>query len=629
MDEKLQAFQLWFLQHGGSFGEHVELHYEPSRGFHLRLSQNSTLNPTSCIVSCPHSLTLSCYNTHSFANEFGHDPAGDSDPISSWNLLRFFLVEQYQLKGQSFWHPYICTLPDPFTKFPFNTPLYYDDEDSIFLRGTSLEYSTRKIEQAWRDEHAEGLRRLRQTNLDRYPWDIYKWAATVIASRSFPSNALESSNRLKSTNAAAGSSVLLPGLDLLNHSPTAKVTWHWGEETCSITTDKEIGSGELFNNYAPKSNEELIMGYGFSLFKNASDHCNLALGAMAVARIRDTLHQRPTSPPIEHAPEHDEQPIARVIDNTNAGHFATGVGCVRLTHNYDQQEMRPNHTFSPGFLEQASIAFSNVREYRQGFAHSDTNLLAGPLTRNKLHTTCAIVMILQKQYAELAAKNSDLPTWPSNQRQFHAARYRRGQLYILKSLTNSILDSLRRLAGLDASWPRDKRLIRLEHILKAGPKEFLIDFRAVLHVGFGTRNPEKIRQGMLLDSVFTLWLYGLWLWKMFVPTLEVQLSDRPTLPIRTAIWIDFIRKTYGDESDIGQRWTGIPAGEEGQSLTESCTYIIKAAAAKNPKSVYSGIEPSTDRLLWCLRVIREETFMCPNLEGKIGDENDEIMLFFE
>ncbi|KAL8815037.1 MAG: hypothetical protein Q9223_005792 [Gallowayella weberi] len=139
MDDKLQAFRHWFLEHGGTFGEHVELHYKPARGSHLRLSQKSTLSAGSCIISCPHSLTLSCYNAHSFADEFGHDPAGDANSISSWNLFRFFLVEQYQLKNESFWQPYICTLPDPLTKHPFNTPLYYDEEDSTFLRGTSLE----------------------------------------------------------------------------------------------------------------------------------------------------------------------------------------------------------------------------------------------------------------------------------------------------------------------------------------------------------------------------------------------------------------------------------------------------------------------------------------------------------
>ncbi|KAI4243100.1 MAG: hypothetical protein L6R40_003650 [Gallowayella cf. fulva] len=373
------------------------------------------------------------------------------------------------------------------------------------------------------------------------------------------------------------------------------------------------------------------MGYGFSLFKNASDHCNLALGAMAVARIRDVMDQLSANPRhgLKQALEPIEPSMARRKHDTSADRSITGIGWVRLTRNHDQKEMTPDHAFSPGFLEQASMAFSNVREHRQGYSGSDSNLFAAPLSRNKLHTTCAIAMILQKQYAELAAKNSDLPTWPNNQRQFHAARYRRGQLHILITLIGSTLITLRRLTGLDPSWPRDKRLLRLEHILKAGPKEFLIDFRALLHVGFGTRNPEKIRQRMLLDLAFTLWLHGILLWTAPVSKLEGQLHDRPSLPSRTANWIRFIRQVYGDDSDIGRRWAGIPASEEGQSLVESCSYVIKAAVAKNSKSIYNGPDPDTDRLLWCLRVIREETFMCPNLEGQAGDENDEIMLFLE
>ncbi|KAL8874870.1 MAG: hypothetical protein Q9192_009131 [Flavoplaca navasiana] len=189
--------------------------------------------------------------------------------------------------------------------------------------------------------------------------------------------------------------------------------------------------------------------------------------------------------------------------------------------------------------------------------------------------------------------------------------------------------SLRFLAGLDPSWPRDRRLLRLEHILKAGPKEFLIDFRAVLHVGFGTRNAEKIRQQMLLDSAFTLWLCGIWLWMPLEMKSENPLSDRPALPTRTADWVTFMHRTYGDESKIGQRWAKIPASEEGRSLAESCCNIIRAAASKNPRSIYNHPRADVDRLLWCLRVIREETFMCPDLEGREGDENDEVMLFLD
>ncbi|KAI4260494.1 MAG: hypothetical protein L6R42_004024 [Xanthoria sp. 1 TBL-2021] len=630
MDDKVKHFQTWFLRHGGFFGEHVELHYRPLRGLHLRVSLESNLKPASCIVSCPHPLSLSSFNAGEhpdpFTNQFGHDAAGDPSPLSSLNLLRFFLIEQYQLGTQSFWWPYIHTLPDPSAGSPFDTPMYYDDDDKKWLQGTSLGHSTTMIDRTWRGEHAQGLRRLRHGNFDRYPWEIYKWAATVIASRSFPAGALTSSRRYNGTSEQDGSPVLLPGLDLLNHSPAARVTWQWTEDACNILSDQQLSIGtEVFNNYAPKSNEELMMGYGFSLFRNASDHCNLALGAMAVGNIKDVLGQQPATLPTQHAPQGVEPSTTKADQVIDSPRSITGVGWVRLIHNgIDQKENKSGYLFSPGFLEQASIAFSNAREHGRGFSSTDTTLFAGPATRNKLHTACAIAMMLQKHYVDLTASNLHLPRWPHNQRQFHAARYRRGQLHILRAVTGSIVASLRCLLGLDPSWPRDKRLLRLEHILKAGPKEFLIDFRAVLHIGFGTRNAEKIRQRMLLDSAFTLWLCGLCFW-----TAPDSLSERAALPMRTADWITSVHQSYGDESEIGKRWAKIPASEEGRSLAESCYYIIKAAAAKNPRSIYSDPKADVGRLLWCLRVIREETFMCPDLEGRVGDETDEIMLFLD
>jgi len=53
------------------------------------------------------------------------------------------------------------------------------------------------------------------------------------------------------------SPVLIPGLDLLNHSPTAKVTWNWNVTACVLEADEKFDGGtEILNNYGPKSNEE-------------------------------------------------------------------------------------------------------------------------------------------------------------------------------------------------------------------------------------------------------------------------------------------------------------------------------------------------------------------------------------
>lgn len=85
--------------------------------------------------------------------------------------------------------------------------------------------------------------------------DLFIWAATVITSRSFSSSVL----RIPGLD----SPVLIPGVDLLDHSPSAKVTWDWGVTACAVQTDVQLTSGnQIFNNYGPKSNEECMAVLG-------------------------------------------------------------------------------------------------------------------------------------------------------------------------------------------------------------------------------------------------------------------------------------------------------------------------------------------------------------------------------
>ncbi|KAL9601940.1 MAG: hypothetical protein Q9219_002164 [cf. Caloplaca sp. 3 TL-2023] len=463
---------------------------------------------------------------------------------------------------------------------------------------------------------------------------FYKWAAAIVASRSFPSSALGLNPRRMNESEPNPSSVLIPGLDLLNHSPTASVVWHWTEKACSMRNDGLLmGGTEIFNNYAPKSNEELVLGYGFSLFKNISDHCNLALGAAAVTRIKGLLNQREQDCIVQSSPQQDRLPIVQSQRNSDANRSLTGIGWVRLVktnrHDMVTDSTQSPYMFSPYFLGQAYLAFSNTRERMRPVLLGDVDFGTASGSRNQLHTMCAITMMLQKQRIEIIVANAGLPAFPQNERQFHAARYRRSQLFIFHTVIQSLLVELRRRAGLDPSYARDKRIMRLEHILKAGPKEFLQDFRALLHAGLGTRNPEKIRRQGGAEAAFTLWLYGLMLWTSPVHDSGSEMPARTGIPRQTARWITFVQETYGEESEIGNQWTSMKASQEGEFLADSCFHIVQAAATKNSQSLYGQSKADPDRLLWCLRVIREESFMCPGLQGATADENDELMLFLE
>ena len=53
------------------------------------------------------------------------------------------------------------------------------------------------------------------------------------------------------------SPLLIPGLDLLNHNPSAKIAWVWDKNVCALRVDEPVPGGcQVWNNYDPKSNEE-------------------------------------------------------------------------------------------------------------------------------------------------------------------------------------------------------------------------------------------------------------------------------------------------------------------------------------------------------------------------------------
>lgn len=75
--------------------------------------------------------------------------------------------------------------------------------------------------------------------------------------------------------------ILFPVVDILNHSVSAKVEWdfqpHSSFSLKLLEGDTFTPGQELFNNYAPKQNDELILGYGFCLEENPIEQFPLKL----------------------------------------------------------------------------------------------------------------------------------------------------------------------------------------------------------------------------------------------------------------------------------------------------------------------------------------------------------------
>lgn len=101
----------------------------------------------------------------------------------------------------------------------------------------------------------------------------YLWACAIFNSRAFPY--ILNETKAQDLNEA----FLLPVFDLLNHNhERSNVKWELSDGKYIFKTKEPIPSGvEVFNSYGPKTNEELLLNYGFALERNPDDKTTLAL----------------------------------------------------------------------------------------------------------------------------------------------------------------------------------------------------------------------------------------------------------------------------------------------------------------------------------------------------------------
>lgn len=429
----------------------------------------------------------------------------------------------------------------------------------------------------------------------------------------------------------------------------------------------------------------VILGYGFSLFRNPTEFCSLAVSLDVEKRI-STIKNSQSGPKLTQIPTlgGPSEPTSRVSKgpeialgtpdlgkghNLGKSNFISGnaglldsrlfaqranrhIKWVRLkggSLKNNPGQSQALYMFSPGFLGDCSIAFANERELAElDFPlHSSVDFSFAQPSRNKFHVMCAVTMILQRQQMAITKHDLDLPRWPVNEKQFHAARYRRNQLQILNSVIQILLESLRSLPGISILTTRDLRIIRLENILTDSTSSILTDFRAALNSGLGTRKPAKIRKNGWVECAFTLWLCGLWL--RHSSNIHGNASPTSSLPPNLSRWLVFLSRVYWSAPEIEPNKEHVvepiksdthvtldteivaskPNYEETQLLCESFLAVIHAAIKKNPRSLYGDPSVTVAHLEWCLNIIRQEGVMCPNLDGRMGEESDEYVLFLE
>ncbi|OSX56701.1 hypothetical protein POSPLADRAFT_1159712, partial [Postia placenta MAD-698-R-SB12] len=185
-------------------------------------------------------------------------------------------------------HPYLATLPSPDKLL---TPLHFIPVELAAFQGTNLYGATLARRDAWRAEWQACQSAIAQTNpdwADTFTWDRYLTASTYLSSRAFPSTLLSPTPSLAPS--PDSHPVLLPGVDALNHARGQPVSWavstapNAPSSISLVLHNAHPAGAELFNNYGPKPNAELILGYGFALPHNPDDTIVLKLGGAPAAQ---------------------------------------------------------------------------------------------------------------------------------------------------------------------------------------------------------------------------------------------------------------------------------------------------------------------------------------------------------
>ena len=293
--ERLQRLSRWATANGAFINPSVELSITNEGA---ALVASNSIGRNELIVACPPHLTLSYLNAVDAEPFRSHSPGQSPLPfppefmakVPQHVISRFFLIHQLSNLGKdSFWHPYIATLPQPteaqlrgckeglpgLGDGEWELPPFWGESDRALLEGTNAGTAAEEIRRQVDQEYENAIKFVRGEVVLKFPRLLYYWACSIFSSRSFrPPLAIPSailSNALNRESIQPGTkeddfSILMPLLDAANHDPLAKVVWDPSDgQTCSLRIPNSAfeRDAQVFNWYGNKTNAELLVGYKF------------------------------------------------------------------------------------------------------------------------------------------------------------------------------------------------------------------------------------------------------------------------------------------------------------------------------------------------------------------------------
>ena len=218
--------------------------------------------------------------------------------------------------------------------------------------------------------------------------------------------------------------VLFPGLDAANHDHDARVEWTYDPGRFSLTL-AESGVGveagnEVLNNYGPKGNGELLLGYGFCIPNNPHDTVAMTL--------------KPPSPSLQGRLKSTHPDYF-----TKAGAWSTEKTTFYLKRPPAQVEY-PEEIFAhlPEPLIGLLYILLHDRNPPFAFTEPQDHPTSTPSRRRRYTPHLARMLTDSLTHKLHTLQTSTPPSTPQNAKQTHASLYRASQLSILTALLTAL-----------------------------------------------------------------------------------------------------------------------------------------------------------------------------------------------
>ncbi|SCU78622.1 LAFA_0A07580g1_1 [Lachancea sp. 'fantastica'] len=284
----------WAQDNGAYIDDKIEFKEDALAGVHAIAKKS--VKSSDPLLKIPKKLIL----RRSLAEDhFGVKATSEGNPNALLQLYLAKLKFDNTCSESAFFEPYLNILP---TVNAINSPYFWSGQELAAMKGTELLIKTKrnlkKLVSEWFDvttkvnatdeedtqfylassssPNSDITDMLKRSNSPKWhSFEAYLWASYIFSSRAFPELIFEGS-AVENPNQA----FLLPVVDLLNHANGKKVSWKDDikDNAVTFTTSETLSAGkELFNNYGDKSNEELLMCYGFAFPNNEFDTTTLTL----------------------------------------------------------------------------------------------------------------------------------------------------------------------------------------------------------------------------------------------------------------------------------------------------------------------------------------------------------------